>query len=77
MSERRDTFCDVHYHPWLGGVEDQSGLGDLINPIAVAFARHTNGTNSIYAEGHAKWKQFSAIRASFEGHELYGEFQAF
>src|SRR5579871_1809307 len=45
ISERRSNFCDVHYHPWLGEVEDPTGPNDLSNPIAVASTRHANGSN--------------------------------
>ena len=77
ISERRTSYCDVHYHPWLGEVEPPSSPTDTVNPIAIAFDRHTNGSNGIYAEGHAKWSPFSRARTPFPGHELYGEYQAF
>lgn len=77
ISERREGFCDVHYHPWLKEVELPNGSHDLVNPIAIGYERHLKGSNSIYAEGHAKWKRFPAMRAPFAGHELFGEFQAF
>ncbi len=77
ISERRDNFCDVHYHPWLAEVEPSSGPNDTINPVAISADRHTKGSNHVYAEGHAKWRPFSLARATFEGHLLYGEFQAF
>jgi hypothetical protein len=77
ISERRDTYCDVHYHPWLGEVEDPTSPTDTINPIAISPDRHAGGSNHIYAEGHAKWRPFAQARAPFEGHMLYGEFQAF
>jgi len=77
VSERRDSFCDVHYHPWLGEVELPLNAADQANPVALAFDRHTTGSNGFYAEGHAKWSPFSKSRAPFAGHDLYGEFQAF
>jgi prepilin-type N-terminal cleavage/methylation domain-containing protein len=77
ISERRSDFCDVHYHPWLGEVETPTGPADTADPVAIAFNRHNNGSNGIYAEGHAKWRVFSQARATFPGHELYGEFQAY
>ena len=77
ISERRDNFCDVHYHPWLGEVEDPTGPNDTINPVAISPDRHTSGSNHIYAEGHAKWRPFAQARAPFDGHTLFGEFQAF
>jgi len=77
ISERRDNFCDVHYHPWLGEVEDPTGPTDATNPIAVSPDRHNNGSNHIYSEGHAKWRPFTQARAPFAGHMLWGEFQAF
>jgi hypothetical protein len=77
ISERRDSFCDVHYHPWLGEVENPTGPDDTTNPLAISTNRHFNGSNHIYAEGHAKWRRFSEARAPFDGHLLYGEFQAF
>lgn len=77
ISERRDTFCDVHYHPWMGEIELPTSALDTVNPIALAFNRHAGGSNGAYADGHAKWSQFARTRAGFAGHELYGEFQAF
>ncbi|MGC5220819.1 H-X9-DG-CTERM domain-containing protein, partial [Escherichia coli] len=77
ISERRSNFCDVHYHPWLGEVENPSGDTDNVNPVAIAFDRHGKGSNGAYADGHAKWSAFARSRAPFEGHELYGEYQAF
>ena len=77
ISERRDNFCDVHYHPWLGEVEASLSDSDTTNPIAISPDRHNNGSNHIYSEGHAKWRQFAQARLPFAGHLLYGEFQAF
>jgi len=77
ISERRDSFCDVHYHPWLSEVEDPINSADLVNPIAVSPDRHAKGSNHIYSEGHSKWRPFSQARAPFAGHLLFGEFQAF
>jgi prepilin-type N-terminal cleavage/methylation domain-containing protein/prepilin-type processing-associated H-X9-DG protein len=81
--ERRSTgtvatdFCDVHYHPWLGEVELPTGPADTVNPIAISSLRHSMGSNYVYADGHAKWHRFESTRQPFEGHELYGEHQAF
>ena len=77
ISERRDTFCDVHYHPWLGEVEDPLNSSDTLNPIAVSPDRHNTGSNHSYSEGHAKWRPFTQARLAFQGHTLYGEFLAF
>lgn len=77
IAERRDTFCDVHYHPWFGEVELPTGPGDTLNPISVASLRHSEGSNFVYAEGHAKWKRFPSTRQPFAGHILYGEHQPF
>ncbi|HLK58973.1 MAG TPA: DUF1559 domain-containing protein [Chthonomonadaceae bacterium] len=77
VAERRDDFCDVHYHPWLGEVEIPTGPADTVNPVAVASVRHTQGSNYIYAEGHAKWQRFENTRRPFAGHLLFGEHQAF
>lgn len=77
ISERRDSFCDVHYHPWLGEVEAPANAADTTNPIAISPDRHFLGSNHIYSEGHAKWRPFGQARAPFDGHLLYGEFQAF
>ena len=77
ISERKDDFCDVHYHPWMGEVELPTGPNDTTNPIAIASERHGVGSNSFYADGHAQWTKFSHARAPFEGHELYGRYQAF
>ena len=77
IAERKDSYCDVHFHPWLGEVEDPVSATDTVNPIAIATTRHFTGSNGIYAEGHAKWSPFPRARAPFEGHELWGEYQAF
>ena len=77
IAERRDAFCDVHFHPWLSETELPLSISDLANPMAIADRRHTGGTNGIYSEGHAKWSAFARTRTGFAGHELYGEYQAF
>ncbi len=77
IAERRDNFCDVHFHPWLGEVEDPANAADTINPVAVAATRHSTGSNGIYADGHAKWSAFTQARAPFEGHLQFGQYQAF
>jgi prepilin-type N-terminal cleavage/methylation domain-containing protein/prepilin-type processing-associated H-X9-DG protein len=77
IAERRDDFCDVHYHPWLGETELPTGSGDTANPVAIAATRHTGGSNYVYADGHARWQRFENTRRPFAGHELYGEHQAF
>ena len=75
FAERKNTFCDVHYHPWLGEVEVSSAPNDG-NPSAIAADRHTGGSNYVYAEGHAKWRHFEQTRKPFGTH-VYGEHQAF
>jgi prepilin-type N-terminal cleavage/methylation domain-containing protein/prepilin-type processing-associated H-X9-DG protein len=77
ISERRNEFCDVHYHPWFNETEIPSGPADKANPIAIASLRHTQGANYVYSDGHVKWKRFEATRKPFTGHELYGEHQPF
>lgn len=83
IAERRSSgdpktdFCDVHFHPWLNEVQDPLNSSDTINPVAIASRRHSGGSNYVYADGHAKWSRFSQVRAPFDGHTLYGEFQAF
>ena len=77
IAERRDTFCDVHYHPWLQEAEDPTGPSDLVNPVAIAYQRHHGLSNYIYADGHAKSRSFQQTRQPFAGHELFGEHQAF
>lgn len=77
ISERRDNFCDVHYHPWLGEIEVPTGPNDAVNPIAIAYQRHSGGSNYVYSEGHAKWRRFEDTRRPFDGHLLFGEHQAF
>ncbi|MDE2125235.1 MAG: prepilin-type N-terminal cleavage/methylation domain-containing protein [Armatimonadetes bacterium] len=77
IAERKDSFCDVHYHPWLAEAQDPTGPADTVNPVAIAAVRHTGGANYVYADGHAKWSTFPATRAPFAGHELFGQHQAF
>ncbi len=76
ISERNNTFCDVHYHPWLDETEVSTGPMDSVNPIAIG-SRHLGMGCYVYADGHAKVRPFEATRQPFEGHELYGEHQAF
>jgi prepilin-type N-terminal cleavage/methylation domain-containing protein len=78
ISERRDSFCDVHYHPWLGEVEDPVNGTDTTNPVAIEPNRHFNGSTHVFADGHSKWMVFAQARAPFDAqHQLYGMFQAF
>jgi prepilin-type N-terminal cleavage/methylation domain-containing protein/prepilin-type processing-associated H-X9-DG protein len=87
INERNDADCDVHYHPWLGEVGDANGVpytaplataADLGIPVfAISSTRHGNGSNGTYCDGHSRWNTFGAMRKPFEGHELYGQFQAF
>lgn len=77
ISERRDSFCDVHYHPWLGETIAPTGANDTANPIAISFERHHGGSNGVFADGHSKWESVGAMAKPFTGHELYGQFQAF
>lgn len=87
INERNDADCDVHYHPWLGEVGDVNGnpytsalptAPDLGIPVfAIASTRHTTGSNGSYCDGHSRWRPFGAMRKPFDGHLLYGEFQAF
>ncbi|MHB8636828.1 MAG: prepilin-type N-terminal cleavage/methylation domain-containing protein [Fimbriimonadaceae bacterium] len=87
INERNNSDCDVHYHPWLGEVGDASGnpytspiagAANLGVPVfAIAATRHFNGSNGTFCDGHSKWAPFPAMRAPFEGHLLFGEFQAF
>ena len=70
-------FCDVHYHPWLDETEVSANSLDTINPAAVAFRRHSGGSNYVYADGHAKFQHFETTRKPFDGHLLYGEHQPF
>jgi len=87
INERNNADCDVHYHPWLGEVGDANGnpytvaiptAPDLGVPtFAIASTRHGTGSNGTYCDGHSKWRPFGAMRKPFDGHTLYGEFQAF
>ncbi|MBS1716916.1 MAG: prepilin-type N-terminal cleavage/methylation domain-containing protein [Armatimonadetes bacterium] len=77
ISERRDNFCDVHYHPWFGETERAMGIGDGANPIAIDARRHNGGSNHVYADGHVHFSPFDRVRMPFDGHQLFGEFQAF
>jgi prepilin-type N-terminal cleavage/methylation domain-containing protein/prepilin-type processing-associated H-X9-DG protein len=76
ISERKNSFCDVHYHPWLNEIELPVNSSDPANPVAIA-ARHDGLGSYVYADGHAKVKDFALTRAPFDAHPLYGEHQAF
>jgi prepilin-type N-terminal cleavage/methylation domain-containing protein/prepilin-type processing-associated H-X9-DG protein len=87
INERNDNDCDVHYHPWLGEVGDANGVPYMapiptalnlgVPVFAIASTRHGTGSNGTYCDGHSRWRPFGAMRQPFEGHTLYGEFQAF
>jgi prepilin-type N-terminal cleavage/methylation domain-containing protein len=77
IAERKGTFCDVHYHPWLAETEMPTSSSDHANPVAIAASRHNGGSNFVYAEGHARWRTFGQTRQPFSGHVKYGEHQAF
>ena len=87
INERNNSDCDVHYHPWLGEVGDANGnpyttalptAPDLGVPtFAIASTRHGTGSNGTYCDGHSRWRPFGAMRRPFDGHLLFGEFQAF
>ncbi len=77
IAERKSSFCDVHYHPWLQEIELPTSSSDTLNPISIANLRHTQGSNYVYSDGHSKWQRFERTRTAFDGHELYGEHQAF
>jgi prepilin-type N-terminal cleavage/methylation domain-containing protein/prepilin-type processing-associated H-X9-DG protein len=87
INERNNADCDVHYHPWLGEVGDANGnpytvpiptAPDLGVPVfAIASTRHGTGSNGTFCDGHSRWQSFGAMRQPFEGHLLFGEFQAF
>ncbi len=77
LGDPQHDFCDVHFHPWLGEVNLPVNAQDIINPIALAAYRHSGGSNYVFADGHAKWQTLSQARTPFDGHMLYGEFQAF
>jgi len=76
IAERKKTYCDVHYHPWLGEIEIP-GPGDTVDPIAIADLRHGTGSNYIFCDGHARWSVFSATRQPTVEQPLYGMHQAF
>ncbi len=77
ISERKDSFCDVHYHPWLQETEMPASADDKTNPVSIADRRHTMGSNYVYSDGHARWQRFEKTRLPFDGHSFYGEHQAF
>jgi prepilin-type processing-associated H-X9-DG protein len=87
INERNNSDCDVHYHPWLGEVGDANGnpyttalptAPDLGVPVfAIASTRHGTGSNGTYCDGHSRWNPFGAMRQPFDGHLLFGQFQAF
>ena len=87
INERNSADCDVHYHPWLGEVGDVNG-NPYVAPLptaenqgvpvfAIASTRHGTGSNGSYCDGHSRWNPFGAMRKPFDGHLLYGQFQAF
>ncbi len=76
IAERRSSFCDVHFHPWLNEVQAPLSPQDKMNPIAISL-RYNGGSNGVFADGHASWQTFEQARAPFSDHPDYGEYQAF
>jgi prepilin-type processing-associated H-X9-DG protein len=75
IAERSTAFCDVHYHPWLGEVDQPPSNGAT---FALAAQRHSGGSNYVYADGHAKWRRFESTRVPFPpDHLQWGQHQAF
>jgi prepilin-type N-terminal cleavage/methylation domain-containing protein/prepilin-type processing-associated H-X9-DG protein len=75
VAERNPGFCDVHFHPWMGEVDQPTAAGAT---FAIASSRHSDGANYVYADGHSKWRRFSDARQPFTpDHGTWGEFQAF
>jgi prepilin-type processing-associated H-X9-DG protein len=91
--ERNSAFCDVHVHPWLGEVFDAKGYsgaldGDIPPPssacvpnpdqnFAISSERHTRGANYLFADGHAKWEQYSITITTNSSQPCFGQYQAF
>jgi prepilin-type N-terminal cleavage/methylation domain-containing protein/prepilin-type processing-associated H-X9-DG protein len=79
LSERADGLGDIDYHPWgAGGVAPSvaapdtaeynatldSGGNEIPGTTVIDPVRHFNGSNYLFADGHAKWLQWSAATAA-------------
>ena len=60
VEQGADPYCDDIYHPWFNPTNGASP-GNEMDPFtgAVATHRHTGGSNFVFADGHAKWKQWT------------------
>lgn len=79
LSERADGLGDIDYHPWgAGGVApsvaapdsaeynatlDSSG-NTISGTTVIDPHRHFDGSNYLFADGHAKWLKWSAATAA-------------
>ncbi len=68
LSERADGQADIDYHPWgAGGVAPSSAAPDATEyngTTVIAGNRHFDGSNYLFADGHAKWLKWLAATAA-------------
>lgn len=75
MAERRssasrnaaESYCDDIYHPWFNAANPQPSVGvpsgNEMDPDqgAISTGRHHGGANYIFADGHARWAEFTSV----------------
>ena len=92
VAERNGKFCDVHVHPWLGEIYDNSAdvnkivgttpiptciAGNGNGEYGIASNRHTDGSNYTFADGHVKWELPSrTIEPVLPDQACFGQYQA-
>jgi prepilin-type N-terminal cleavage/methylation domain-containing protein/prepilin-type processing-associated H-X9-DG protein len=56
-----DPFCDDIYHPWFYPPVNPLAPANEMDELtgAIAARRHSEGSNFVFADGHAGWKRFS------------------
>jgi len=67
VSERADGVGDIDYHPWgadnnaptLTNMPEEGEFND-----AIEASRHFDGSNYLFADGHAKWMKWSQATAA-------------
>ncbi len=63
VAERADDVGDIDYHPWGAGGLNTAPADDEFTD-SIAQERHFNGSNYLFADGHAKWMMWDKTIAN-------------